>query len=106
VKNTEIEWQLYRTRFLVKAKQLTRRTTFVDALGREHRGRKGDYLVESSDGARSIACKKIFEDVYVVMEQAGAFEISAATIGLNPEPSQKKSAQYHRAKHESRRLIA
>jgi hypothetical protein len=61
------EWKTYRTRFLVKAKQLSSNLSFVDALGRQHSGRKGDYLVESSDGVISIAPRQIFEDIYVVM---------------------------------------
>ena len=61
------EWKTYRTRFLVKAKQLNASLSFIDALGREHSGRKGDYLVESSDGVISIAPRRIFEDVYVAM---------------------------------------
>ena len=59
------EWTTYRTRFLVKAKQLSSTLSFVDALGRQHSGRKGDYLVESSDGVVSIAPRQIFEDIYV-----------------------------------------
>ena len=61
------EWKTYRTRFLVKAKQLDSRFSFVDALGRQHSGRKGDYLVESYDGVVSIAPRQIFEDIYVAM---------------------------------------
>jgi hypothetical protein len=61
------EWKTYRTRFLVKAKQLNSTLTFVDHLGRQHCGRKGDYLVESSDGVLSIAPRRIFEDIYVSM---------------------------------------
>jgi hypothetical protein len=61
------EWKTYRTRFLVKAKQLSSSLSFVDALGRQHSGRKGDYLVESSDGVVSIASRQIFEDIYVAM---------------------------------------
>jgi hypothetical protein len=61
------EWKTYRTRFLVKAKQLSSTLSFVDALGRHHSGRKGDYLVESSDGVLRIAPRQIFEDVYVPM---------------------------------------
>jgi hypothetical protein len=106
VKNIEIECQLYRTRFLVKAKQLTRRTKFTDALGREHRGEKGDYLVESCEGTRSITRKKIFEDIYVAMNQSDGQRALAPAIGLPPSSSQKKSVQNHRDKHESRRLIA
>lgn len=71
------EWKTYRTRFLVKAKQLSSNLSFVDALGRQHSGRKGDYLVESSDGVVSIAPRQIFEDIYVSMEahEAQAYEM-------------------------------
>ena len=58
-------WITYRTRFLVKAKQLNSSLTFTDTLGRQHSGRKGDYLVESSDGVLRIAPRQIFEDIYV-----------------------------------------
>ena len=67
---TASEWQIYRTRFLIRARQLTEPLTFTDALGREHRGLPGDYLVESSDGMRRIAPQQIFEDVYVTMGPA------------------------------------
>jgi len=70
VNRTQSNWQIYRTRFLVKAKQLAEPMFFVDALGREHRGQKGDYLVESSDGLQRIAPQQIFEDIYVPMEPA------------------------------------
>jgi hypothetical protein len=63
------EWKIYRTRFLVKAKQLSSNLTFIDHLGRQHCGRKGDYLVESSDGVLSIAPRRIFEDIYVSMSK-------------------------------------
>ncbi len=63
------DWKTYRTRFLVRAKQLTDPLTFTDALGREHNGRPGDYLVHSSNGLMHVAPKEIFEDVYVVLEQ-------------------------------------
>jgi len=62
-----VEWKTYRTRFLVKAKQLSSSLTFTDHLGRQHCGRKGDYLVESCDGVLSIAPRLIFEDIYVPM---------------------------------------
>lgn len=61
------EWKTYRTRFLVKAKQLSSALSFTDTLGRQHSGRKGDYLVESSDGVLRIAPRQIFEDIYVPM---------------------------------------
>ena len=67
---TGSEWQIYRTRFLIRAKQLSEPLVFVDALGREHCGQKGDYLVESSDGTRRIAHRAIFEDVYVAIAPA------------------------------------
>jgi hypothetical protein len=60
------EWKTYRTRFLVKAKQLSSSLTFVDPLGRPHSGRKGDYLVET-DGMLRIAPRQIFEDIYVTI---------------------------------------
>jgi len=68
-----VEWKTYRTRFLVKAKQLNSSLSFTDHLGRQHCGRKGDYLVESCDGVLSITPRRIFEDIYVPM-------------GLAPEP--------------------
>ena len=61
------DWKTYRTRFLVKAKQLTSTLSFTDHLGRQHCGRKGDYLVESYEGVLSIAPRHIFEDIYVQM---------------------------------------
>lgn len=62
-----LEWKTYRTRFLVKAKQLSSSLSFTDHLGRQHCGRKGDYLVESFEGVLSIAPRQIFEDIYVPM---------------------------------------
>lgn len=63
--NCEHEWTVYRTRFLVRARQLTEPLVFMDALGREHSGEAGDYLVESAEGCFRITARKIFEDVYV-----------------------------------------
>ena len=63
------DWKTYRTRFLVRAKRLTEPMTFIDPLGREHRGLSGDYLVQSGEGLLRIAPREIFEDVYVVMER-------------------------------------
>jgi hypothetical protein len=74
------EWKSYRTRFLVNAKQLNSTLSFVDHLGRQHRGRKGDYLVESSDGVISIAPRRIFEDIYVPMSQPQG-SADAETVG-------------------------
>jgi hypothetical protein len=58
-------WNIYRTRFLVRARQLTEPLTFIDSLGREHSGEPGDYLVETSGGVLRITTKAIFEDIYV-----------------------------------------
>ena len=58
-------WNTYRTRFLVKAQQLTESMTFTDVLGREHHGNPGDYVVQSAHGLR-IAPRDVFEDVYVL----------------------------------------
>jgi hypothetical protein len=71
VKKTEAEWNTYRTRFLVRAKQLSGPMVFVDALGREHRGQKGDYLMESCEGMRRIAPREFFEHAYVPVEASG-----------------------------------
>jgi len=63
------DWKIYRTRFLVRAMQLTEPFTFTDSNGRDHHGSPGDYLVESTDGLR-IARREIFEDVYAILEPA------------------------------------
>ena len=76
-------WITYRTRFLVKAKQLTTSLAFTDDLGRLHSGRKGDYLVESSEGVLSIAPRQIFEDVYVAL-QSGQSNNSAPNENSSP----------------------
>ena len=67
MRNSSAVWKTYRTRFLVKARQLSSSMVFVDALGREQRGQAGDYLVEAADGSRSIQRRQIFEDIYVAM---------------------------------------
>jgi len=63
--NMESSWTVYRSRFLVQARQLKQPFSFIDALGREHFGQPGDYLVESSDGLRRITPRQLFEDIYV-----------------------------------------
>jgi hypothetical protein len=65
IMNFESQSTVYRTRFLVRARQLTEPLVFTDTLGREQSGRPGDYLVESSDGIRRITTQAIFEDIYV-----------------------------------------
>jgi hypothetical protein len=64
------DWNVYRTRFLVRAKRLSQPITFTDPLGREHHGETGDYLVQSSEGLLRVAPREIFEDVYVALESA------------------------------------
>jgi hypothetical protein len=97
------EWKTYRTRFLVKAKQLSCSLTFTDALGRQHSGRKGDYLVESSDGVIRIAPRQIFEDIYVSMDQDSAQKHQTAAAGpihvrrKQPQPSHISATAAHGA---------
>ncbi len=67
--NLESQWTVCRTRFLVRARQLTEPLVFTDPLGREQSGRPGDYLVESSDGIRRITTRALFEDIYVPLAQ-------------------------------------
>ena len=86
-------WITYRTRFLVKAKQLTASLTFTDALGRQHSGRKGDYLVESSDGVLRIAPRQIFEDIYVPL-LAGEFSQQLQTAIFLENPAQQESSRH------------
>jgi len=86
-------WITYRTRFLVKAKQLTTSLAFTDVLGRQHAGRKGDYLVESSDGVLRIAPRQIFEDIYVPFLDQPVVEPaieSANTLDRPITPSKKQ----------------
>jgi hypothetical protein len=84
------DWKTYRTRFLVKAKQLSTNLNFTDSLGRHHSGRRGDYLVESSDGLLRIAPQQIFEDVYVPMAFVAEEHIIALEqmASVRPKPSQ------------------
>ena len=84
------EWKSYRTRFLVNAKQLNSSLSFVDHLGRQHLGRKGDYLVESSDGVLSITPRRIFEDIYVPMpppQEAYKFDKTSVIESMLEESS-------------------
>ncbi|MGO9088325.1 MAG: hypothetical protein ACLQBK_24200 [Candidatus Sulfotelmatobacter sp.] len=83
------EWKTYRTRFLVKAKQLSSSLSFVDSLGRQHSGRKGDYLVESAEGVISIAPRQIFEDIYVAM----GMEVETAAVRPGEERRDRKLPQ-------------
>jgi hypothetical protein len=88
------EWKIYRTRFLVKAKQLIEPLAFVDALGREHCGQAGDYLVESSDGSRRIAPREIFEDIYVAMGPAAeSWQVSSIPALPLTSPKRRVSSR-------------
>ena len=64
-------WQTYRTRFTIRARILSAPLSFVDALGREQSGKRGDYLVESN-GMVTITPRHIFEDVYVPLDAVQA----------------------------------
>jgi len=64
------EWNVYRSRFLIRAKRLKAPLVFVDAMGQEHRGKKGDYLVESCSGLQRIWPRKLFEDAHVLLNTA------------------------------------
>ena len=77
---------------MIKAKQLTEPLMFVDVLGREQCGQPGDYLIESSDGRRSIQRREIFEDIYVAM---GSQRTKADCEGTarEPGPVEKSSSQ-------------
>jgi hypothetical protein len=61
------DWKVFRTRYLVRARQLTAPLSIVDGSGKEQSGHEGDYLVECSDGSYRIAPRQIFEDIYVEM---------------------------------------
>ena len=96
------EWKTYRTRFLVKAKQLSSSLSFVDPLGRQHSGRKGDYLVESSDGVISIVPRQIFEDIYVAI--AGESEGNSVPAGAEACPRRKLPQPYRDRRDSTQRL--
>jgi hypothetical protein len=70
-RNLNSKWTVYRTRFLVRAQQLTTPLVFTDALGREQSGQPGDYLVETSEGIRRITIRALFEDIYVPLAHNG-----------------------------------
>ena len=74
------QWKTYRTRFLINAKQLTSALSFTDHLGRQHCGRKGDYLVETCEGVLSIAPRQIFEDIYVPITASDAISFKMCAV--------------------------
>ena len=85
------DWNTYRTRFLVRARQLTEPLAFTDPLGREHRGHPGDYLVQSSEGLLRIAPREIFEDVYVAMERKTERETPRETTRQTARATARKA---------------
>jgi hypothetical protein len=85
-------WITYRTRFLVKAKPLTTNLTFTDALGRQHSGRKGDYLVES-DGVLRIASRQIFEDIYVPLAASSEEDFESSSDFSQPVRQASETSQ-------------
>ncbi len=97
VRKSSAAWNIYRTRFLIKAKQLSQPFAFLDALGREHCGQAGDYLVESADGSRRIAPRQIFEDIYVLMGSAAIarWPPISPTLGANPPFVDNRDANGH-----------
>ena len=78
---SESRWTVYRTRFLVRARQLTHPLTFTDALGREQSGQAGDYLVEFSDGVKRITNRALFEDIYVPLTGTQIAAASPHSLG-------------------------
>ena len=87
--NSENQWTVYRTRFLVRARQLTEPLVFTDALGREQSGRPGDYLVESCGGIVRITTQALFEDIYVALAPAHG------TAGVLSRPVARASPDVH-----------
>lgn len=83
-------WTVYRTRFLVRARQLTEPLVFTDALGREQSGRPGDYLVESSEGVKRITAKVLFEDIYVPLASPlPASEVTLDDVDRGESPAHR-----------------
>ena len=83
-------WKVYRSKFLVRAKQLTGPLAFVDTLGREHHGQKGDYLMEWSTGVLRIVPREFFETAYVPLEEKGARPAADAFLA-EVSPARKRA---------------
>jgi hypothetical protein len=98
------DWKTYRTRFLVKAKQLSSNLNFTDSLGRHHSGRRGDYLVESSDGLLRIAPQQIFEDIYVPMALIAEENMAALAVAAPIRPKLPQSCRDRHAPGDSARF--
>ena len=94
--NAESPWTVYRTRFLVRARQLTEPLVFTDALGREQSGRPGDYLVETSEGIKRITTQALFEDIYVPLAPLQLYSVDAkGAPGVLPRPVPRASPEDH-----------
>jgi hypothetical protein len=90
-------WNIYRTRFLVRARQLTQPLVFTDSFGREHCGQPGDYLVETSDGIRRITGRALFEDIYVPLAPEPN-TLPAVPVQKRPTPAGLSGvSQHHRS---------
>ena len=92
-KKTATNWNVYCSRFLIKAKQLTSPFTFVDLRGNKFHGAAGDYFVESVEGGFRILPRKLMEHVYMSMGQAerrwqAALEKAAAEISCGDADSE------------------
>ena len=80
------DWKIYRTRYLVRARQLTEATVVPDEIGRLQAGKPGDYLVECTDGSRRISPRHVFEDIYVEMFSAGPSGPPARSLETPVQP--------------------
>jgi hypothetical protein len=98
--NCEHEWTVYRTRFLVRACQLTEPMVFTDALGREHSGEAGDYLVKSSQGWFCITKRRIFEDIYVPLAASPPHAREDPPLVYRPDTTRETSRTYTSGKLE------
>jgi hypothetical protein len=94
--NVESPWTVYRSRFVVRARQLTEPLVFTDIFGREQSGQVGDYLVESPEGIRRIHARHLFEDIYVPLHPSpgtsparGSTPDRASGVLAPPAPTQR-----------------
>lgn len=93
----ESPWTVYRTRFLVQARQLTEPLVFTDPLGREHSGQPGDYVVESREGFQRITPRAAFEDIYVPLHSAPDASSAASLRQGKPPVRVEQPTSDHRA---------
>ena len=80
------DWKIYRTRYLVRARQLTETTVVLDQAGRFQSAEPGDYLVQGSDGSQRISPRHIFEDLYVEMSSLVAEALPARPLQSPVQP--------------------